>query len=60
MCIVFLHYSPDGNGRYLLIAINNRDEFYDRETLPACFWPDHQDVIAGGCGQQHCYIKILL
>ena len=60
MCIVFLHYSPDGRGRYLLIAINNRDEFYDRETLPACFWPDCQDVIAGRCGQQHLYINITL
>lgn len=30
-----------------LIAAGNRDEFYDRPTSPADWWPDHPQVYAG-------------
>lgn len=48
MCIVFLEYSPDGSGTYQLIVAVNRDEFYDRNTLPAHFWPHPASHIIAG------------
>ncbi|WP_020652405.1 NRDE family protein [Massilia niastensis] len=30
-----------------VIAVANRDEFYDRPAAPAASWPDHPHVIAG-------------
>ena len=48
MCIVFLEYNPGGSGAYQLIVAVNRDEFYDRNTLPAHFWPHPaSNIIAG-------------
>ena len=48
MCIVFLEYDPDGSGAYQLIVAVNRDELYDRKTLPAHFWsPPSSHIIAG-------------
>jgi uncharacterized protein with NRDE domain len=36
MCITFLFVNPgDSSIKYKLILINNRDEFYARETLNA-------------------------
>ena len=50
MCIVFLNYSPDGSKPYLLILINNRDEFYDRKTGQAEFWSEKPHILAGRNG----------
>lgn len=30
-----------------LIAAGNRDEFYDRPAMPACWWEDHPKIYAG-------------
>lgn len=30
-----------------LIAAGNRDEFYDRPAVPACWWEDHPKIFAG-------------
>ncbi len=46
MCILFLYYSP-GEGDYLLIAADNRDEAFERPTAQAAFWNDHSTVLAG-------------
>ena len=32
---------------YVLVAADNRDEFFDRPTLPLHFWPDQPGVLAG-------------
>ena len=47
MCIVLFDYNPLGTGKYIFVAANNRDELYTRETLPAAFWEDHPDILAG-------------
>jgi len=45
MCliIVALHQHKD----YPLIVAANRDEFLDRPTLPAAFWPEEPSLLAG-------------
>jgi uncharacterized protein with NRDE domain len=45
MCVLLLayHAHPD----YDLIVAANRDEFYDRPTATARFWPDAPTVLAG-------------
>jgi uncharacterized protein with NRDE domain len=45
MCLVVLALNshPD----YRLIVAANRDEFYDRPTAPADFWPDAPSVLGG-------------
>jgi uncharacterized protein with NRDE domain len=45
MCLVFLLH--DIHPAYRLIVAANRDEFYDRATLPAAFWTDAPSVLAG-------------
>ncbi|XP_025424484.1 transport and Golgi organization 2 homolog isoform X2 [Sipha flava] len=35
------------NGGYRLIVASNRDEYYDRATLPADYWSEDRDVIGG-------------
>ena len=48
MCVLFLHYQPeDPTFPYLLIAANNRDELFQRQTTAAGFWEDHPNVLAG-------------
>ncbi|UCF31722.1 MAG: NRDE family protein [bacterium] len=45
MCnIVFAYGAQPG---YRLILAGNRDEFYDRPTEPAGFWPEHPRLLAG-------------
>lgn len=32
MCMGFIFINPDPNGKYKLIVMDNRDEFFDRPT----------------------------
>jgi uncharacterized protein with NRDE domain len=45
MCLIVLAWEehPD----YKLILAANRDEFYEREALPAHFWEDNPQLLAG-------------
>ncbi|WP_106449045.1 NRDE family protein [Trichococcus alkaliphilus] len=45
MCLISIQLSQ--NASYKLILVANRDEQYDRPSLPAHFWPDHPDLLAG-------------
>jgi uncharacterized protein with NRDE domain len=45
MCLVLLLH--DTHPDYRLIVAANRDEFYDRPTLPAALWPDAPGLVAG-------------
>ena len=45
MSLVLIAY--DIHPRYRLIAASNRDEFHHRDTLPAQWWDDAPDVLAG-------------
>lgn len=45
MCLILFawRHHPD----YPLVLAANRDEFYDRPTAPAAFWPDAPQILAG-------------
>jgi uncharacterized protein with NRDE domain len=45
MCLIILSWRahPD----FPLILAANRDEFYERPSLPADFWPDYPDILGG-------------
>lgn len=45
MCLILLAYNVHPSYRLILAA--NRDEFYDRPSLPADFWKNQQNVLAG-------------
>jgi uncharacterized protein with NRDE domain len=45
MCLIFLAYKQ--HPTYPIIIAANRDEFYQRKTIPAHFWKDHPHVLAG-------------
>ena len=45
MCIILLAYESHPSHRLILAA--NRDEFYERPTARADFWPDAPQVLAG-------------
>lgn len=45
MCLIL--FANDCHPRYQLVVAANRDEFYKRPTLPADFWPDDPDILAG-------------
>ena len=45
MCIVFLAYQTLPHLPLVLAA--NRDEFFDRPTMPLHFWPDYPTLLAG-------------
>ncbi|QGT99336.1 putative NRDE family protein [Candidatus Syntrophocurvum alkaliphilum] len=50
MCLIFIAY--DVHPKYPLVVATNRDEFYKRPDLPAGFWPDNKDLLAGKDLQQ--------
>lgn len=45
MCLIIFAY--DCHPRYKLVVAANRDEFYQRPTQPAAFWPEHEGLLAG-------------
>lgn len=45
MCLIGIAYGA--NARYPLLVAANRDEFHQRPTEAACFWPDAPEVLAG-------------
>lgn len=45
MCLILVAWRS--HPEYPLVVAANRDEFYRRPTLPAAFWPDHPQVLAG-------------
>lgn len=47
MCILFISSVQHKNEGYRLIIASNRDEDYNRPTLPANYWYEDQNVIGG-------------
>jgi len=45
MCLITFQYQP--GAEYPLIVVQNRDESYERESLPIHFWNDFPNVLAG-------------
>ena len=45
MCLIFI--SLQQHPTYKLIVAGNRDEFYNRPTVPAQYWKDHPNILAG-------------
>jgi uncharacterized protein with NRDE domain len=45
MCLILLAH--DAHPRHRLVVAANRDEFYERPTAPAAWWPDAPEVLAG-------------
>lgn len=45
MCLISIQLSLHAS--YKLVLVANRDEQYDRPSLPAHFWPDYPDLLAG-------------
>jgi uncharacterized protein with NRDE domain len=45
MCLILI--ANDVHPRYRLVVAANRDEFYQRPTAPADWWPESPDVLAG-------------
>ncbi|NLL51819.1 MAG: NRDE family protein [Peptococcaceae bacterium] len=45
MCLILFAY--DCHPNYYLVVAANRDEFYNRPTLPAAFWPESPNLLAG-------------
>lgn len=45
MCLILFAWRA--HPRYPLIVAANRDEFHERPTRPACFWPDAPHLLAG-------------
>ncbi|WP_320163218.1 NRDE family protein [uncultured Trichococcus sp.] len=51
MCLISLQLSQHASYKLMLVA--NRDEQYDRPSLPAHFWPEHPDLLAGKDLSEH-------
>ena len=48
MCILFLEYRPEDDGfPYSLVAACNRDAYFNKDTAPANFWDNNDDILAG-------------
>lgn len=45
MCLIFI--SVQDHPQYKLIVAANRDEFYQRKTAAAAYWPDHPQLLGG-------------
>jgi uncharacterized protein with NRDE domain len=45
MCLIL--FAHDIHPHYRLILAANRDEYYDRATLPVQFWHENLDILAG-------------
>jgi uncharacterized protein with NRDE domain len=45
MCLILMAHRADP--RYRLVVAANRDEFFQRPTAPADYWPDAQQVLGG-------------
>jgi uncharacterized protein with NRDE domain len=45
MCLIFI--SLNQHPAYKLLVAGNRDEFYNRPTQPADYWPDYPQVLGG-------------
>ena len=45
MCLIL--FAHQCHPEYKLIVAANRDEFYERPTLPAGWWDEHPDLLAG-------------
>lgn len=45
MCLIL--FAHDAHPRYLLVLAANRDEFHDRPTAAAGFWPETPSLLAG-------------
>ena len=54
MCILFLAIQP--SSRYVLVAADNRDIFFGKETADATFWSDHPTILAG----EYIVLQVLL
>jgi uncharacterized protein with NRDE domain len=50
MCLIL--FAIDCHPKYRLVMAANRDEYYNRQTLPADFWPDNPSILAGRDGYQ--------
>ena len=45
MCLIFV--AVDAHPKYRIVIAANRDEFYDRPTAPASFWPEAPELLGG-------------
>ncbi|MDM7996989.1 MAG: NRDE family protein [Acidobacteriota bacterium] len=45
MCLIFA--AIDAHPEYRLVIAANRDEFYERPSAPAAFWPEAPQLLAG-------------
>lgn len=45
MCLILFAYRR--HPKYKLVVAANRDEFYERPTVPAHFWKDQPNILAG-------------
>ncbi|XP_060836205.1 transport and Golgi organization protein 2 isoform X2 [Rhopalosiphum padi] len=47
MCVIFISSVQHINNGYRLIIASNRDEYFNRPTLPANYWLEDQNIIGG-------------